>query len=103
MGGRTREVECDQSCPPVYIDEGMELLAKVLKSSEFHTILERTKKRWTTYCRKKICPSVGAAIGAALGYAAYVEILVTFIVVLPYVLLVTKEDRSVGNIISVVK
>ena len=60
--------------------------------------MNHLKKKSYVYCCKDICPTASAALGSALGYANYVEVICTIIAIFFYLRIFggTMTDGS-GN------
>ena len=56
----------------------------VLQSKEYDTLAALQADTVTNYCCQKVCPGITTALGAALGYTSYIELVITFIVILCY-------------------
>ena len=49
------------------------------------------------YCCENICPPLRSTVGLALGYANYIEIVVTVLVVLCYIYVFKKDVDVTSN------
>jgi len=59
-------------------------IQSILQSPEYVNLATLQADSITSYCCAKVCPGVTTAVGAALGYTAYIELVVTFIILLCY-------------------
>ena len=56
----------------------------ILQSEEYRNLATLQADTVTTYCCQKVCPGVTTTVGAALGYTSYIELVVTFLVLIGY-------------------
>ena len=56
----------------------------ILQSKEYQDLVNLQADTVSSYCCQKVCPGVTTAVGAALGYTSYIELFITFMVILLY-------------------
>lgn len=61
--------------------------------------MKAVQKNSYVYCCKDVCPAVTAALGSALGYANYIEVLITVIAIFVYMRLLggSMTDANGGG------
>jgi hypothetical protein len=59
-------------------------IQSILQSPEYSKLATLQADTIANYCCAKVCPGVTTAVGAALGYTSYIELVVTLIIILSY-------------------